>query len=150
MKKHLIFLLSTILAVLPVVAAQEIDAGRIAFIGGIVAVVVTIVSIALYVYVALALMTIATKTRTKNAWFAWIPFLNLYLMTQVAKVPWWTMFAFVLAIIPFIGFLACAAVGVWWFWKIAERRDRPGWWSLLLLIPLVNLVILGVLAWGEA
>lgn len=35
------------------------------------------------------------------------------------------------------------------WWKIAEARQKPGWISLLMLIPVVNLVVLGFIAWKD-
>jgi len=103
----------------------------------------------LYIYGSWALMTIANKTKTKNAWMAWIPLVNIYLITQIAKLSgWWTL-AILLVFIPVIGSLALLALTVWWWWRIAERRKFPGWISLLFLIPLVNLVVIGVIAWGK-
>ena len=55
-----------------------------------------------YIYTALALMTIAQKTKTKNPWLAWIPIANLYLMTQIGKVPWWTILFLILSFFPFL------------------------------------------------
>ncbi|OYT32469.1 hypothetical protein DRJ22_01040 [Candidatus Woesearchaeota archaeon] len=109
-----------------------------------------IVAAILHIYLALALTTIAKKTKTPNAWLAWIPVANLYLMTQIADVPWWTLLiALIGGLIPFIGILIFAAIGIWWWWKIAEARNKPGWLSLLLLIPLVNLIVIGIIAWND-
>ena len=109
-----------------------------------------VVGIAAYVYFALALMAIAKKTKTDNAWLAWIPIANLYLLTQIAGVPGWTVLAIFLPIIPIIGGLGFLAVEIWWWWKVAEARNRPGWWGILIAIPLVNLVVVGLLAWKDA
>ncbi len=128
------------------------DTSLMLALGGIFLLTVSLVSLALYVYGAWALMVIAQKTKTKNPWLAWIPFANLYLMTDIAKVPWWTLLSVILTIIPIInliGIWVFIGVTIWWWWKIAEVRGRPGWWSLLMLIPIVNLVILGILAWGK-
>jgi len=108
-----------------------------------------IVGLAVYIYMAWALMVIAQKTQTPNAWLAWIPIGNLYLMTQIAQVPWWTMLVIVLAWVPFIGYLAVIAVTLWWWWKIAERRGKPGWYAILLLVPIANIIIPGVIAWSD-
>lgn len=102
-----------------------------------------------WVYTSWTLMTIAQRTKTPNPWLAWIPIANLYLMTQVAGVPWWTMLVILLSWVPFVGTLAILAVMVWWWWKIAEARKRPGWWGILMLVPVVNLVLMGILAWGK-
>jgi len=108
-----------------------------------------VIALIFYVYNALVLVAIAKKTNTQNPWLAWIPFANLYLMTQIAKVPWWTFLVVFLSWIPFVGALAVLAVVTWWWWKISEARQRPGWWALLMLIPGVNLVMMGLLAWTE-
>lgn len=108
-----------------------------------------VVVLALYIYTSIALMTIAKKTRTENAWLAWIPIANFYLVTQIAGVSgFWTL-ALLAIFIPIVGSLFVAGVGIWMFWRIAEKRRFPGWLSLLLLIPVVNLVVLGILAWGK-
>lgn len=103
-----------------------------------------------YVYTAFALMTIANKTGTPNAWLAWIPFANLYLMTQIAQVPWWTLIVFIVgAMIPFLNFVVIIGLSIWWWWKIAEARGKPGWWSILMMVPIVNFVMMGLIAWSD-
>lgn len=113
-------------------------------------VVFLILGIAIYIFCALAFMSIAKKTNTPNGWLAFIPIANVYLMTQIAGVSgWWTLIIFA-AFIPFIGGLAVAAAMVYFLWLICEKVGKPGWWSLLIyLIPIVNLVMLGILAWGK-
>ena len=110
----------------------------------------------LYLYFSFALMSIAQKTNTPHAWLAWIPIANFYLMTQIADVPWWTMLLVIAAMfityIPLVGIFGCVVVlGIflWWWWKIAEARRKSGWLGLLIIIPVVNLVTLGVLAWSD-
>ncbi len=122
--------------------------GIAAFILGL-GLVALLVFAAIYVFVALALMGIAKKTKTDNAWMAWIPVLNFYLVTQMAGVSgWWTL-AILFPIVPWLGQLALTIVGIWMFWRIAERIKFPGWTSLLMLIPIVNLIVLGIYAWHE-
>jgi len=107
-----------------------------------------ILSLALYVYMALALMTIAKRTSTENGWLAWIPIANFYLLTQIAgKSGHWT-WLYLAAAIPFVGWVL-AGVGIWFFWITAEKVGMPGWTSLLLLLPLVNLIVLGMYAWKK-
>lgn len=108
-----------------------------------------VVAVISYVYFALALMTIAKKTNTPNAWLAWIPIANVYLMTQVAELPaWWTL-AILLALIPVVGPAVVVVISAYWWWKISERLGKPGWWGILTIIPIVNFVIMGMLAWGN-
>ena len=96
--------------------------------------------IAYYVYLAIALMTIAKKTNTPDAWLAWIPIANIYLMTRIVGVsPWLTALAIILY----------SPVMVFLLWKIAEVRQKPGWYGLSILVPPLDLVAWGVIAWEE-
>lgn len=108
-----------------------------------------IFGIAVYVYMSLALMKIAQRNNTPNAWLAWIPIGNLYLMTQIAQVPWWTMLVIFLSWIPVIGWLGVVGVTVWWWMKISERMGKPNWWGILMIVPIANFIIPGILAWGK-
>lgn len=95
-----------------------------------------------YLYMALALQTIANKTATPNAWLAWIPIANIFLMLSVAKKPlWW----FLLFLIP----LANIVVAILVWMGIAEARRKPSWWGILTIVPLANLVVPGYLAWAD-
>lgn len=107
------------------------------------------VSIVVYIYAAIALMAIAKKTKTKNGWLAFIPIANVYLIAKMADLSgWWTLI--VLApMIPFVGSIAMLAVMIWMFWRIVDDIGFPGWTSLLLLVPILNLIMLGVWAWAK-
>ena len=102
-----------------------------------------------YLYVALAQFYTAKKTKTENRWLAFIPIANVYLLTQMAGVSgWWTLIVLA-SIIPFIGGLAVAVAAIWMYWKVAEEIGKPGWTSILLIVPIVNLVVLGYYAWSK-
>jgi len=45
--------------------------------------------------------------------------------------------------------LAIIAVSVWVWWRIVSRTGHSGWLSLLMLVPLANIVLLLMLAFGE-
>jgi hypothetical protein len=96
----------------------------------------------MYIYFALVLMTIAKKLNVKNAWFAWIPILNVILMFQCAGLnPWLVL----LLLVP----VANIVVTVFAYMKIAERRGFEAWLGILIILPLANLIVPGYLAWGE-
>ena len=108
------------------------------------------VGILLYVYFALAIQTIAQKVKTKEpAWLAWIPIVNLYLIVRIAGWPGWYLLGFFLGVIPFVGWILGIAFNIWAWWRVADARKFPGWMGILMLIPLVNLVTIGILAWGN-
>ncbi len=114
-----------------------------------VLVLAIILAILVYIYTAWALMDIARRTKTNLPWLAWIPIANLYLRTKIAKVPWWTLLVILLAWIPFVGGLLLLLVMIWWWWKIAEARKHPGWWGILMIVPILNWILMGILAWGK-
>lgn len=117
------------------------------------ALVILLVSLLVsYVYFAFALQAIARKTGTSRSWMAWVPLANVYLMVKIAKAPWWSFLAFILlAAIPYyyIGTVVGVLLTAWWGWKIAEARGKQGWFGLLLAIPIVNFIVVGVLAWSD-
>lgn len=104
----------------------------------------------LYIYSSWALMVIAQKTKTDMPWLAWIPIANIYLMTQIAKVPWWWLVVLLLVgFVPIIGQLASVAIFAWLWWQIAENRNMPGWYGILMIIPVVQLIMIGIIAWSK-
>ena len=115
-----------------------------------------IISVALYVYSSLAYMTIANKLGVENAWLAWVPITNVYLITRMAGMSWAPMLLMAGFIIPIVNVFCIIIFTVFsfvWMWKIFEKVGRPGWWVLLGLIPfvgaLVLFILLGVAAWGK-
>jgi len=136
--------------------------------------IIFILIIAIYVYTALAYMSIAKRTNTKYPWLAWIPIANIYLLTSVALLPiaifiwylvlfiaglivYYASFDYALAqpttwglIVSYAFFIAGAILMVYVWWKVAQRLNRPEWWGILMIIPIVNFVFLGIMAWGNS
>jgi hypothetical protein len=108
-----------------------------------------VVFLGMYVYMALVLQSIAKRLKHDNPWWAWIPVLNIVQITDLVKMSRWWALIILASVVPFVGGLAMAAVMIWWWWIIAERLNYPGWYSLLLLIPIVNLIVLGMMAWSK-
>ena len=109
-----------------------------------------IMALAVYLYSAFALMTIAKKTKTKNEWLAFIPIANMFLMANIAKVVWWSALIMLAAVfIPYIGAIIAFVISIWWWWHIAEQRNYPGWLGLLMVVPFVNLIVMGIIAWHD-
>src|SRR3954447_7217504 len=96
----------------------------------------------LYVFVSYSFQTIANKTGTPNAWFAWIPILNLVLLLQIAKKPvWWV----ILLLIPLVNIVIYIITLV----GVCEARGKSGWLTVALLIPGINLLAMGYLAFSD-
>ncbi|MBN2121193.1 MAG: hypothetical protein JW734_09110 [Candidatus Omnitrophica bacterium] len=102
-----------------------------------------------YCFFSYCLQTIARKTGIPNGWFGWIPILNFILMCDIAGKPrWWTA-SLLLSFIPFLGALAVLVVGVILWMKIAEARNKPAWWGVLTVLPLINLAAVGYIALSD-
>lgn len=98
--------------------------------------------LALYAFTAICFMKIAEKTNTENGWWAWIPILNILLMLAIARKPmWWIL----LMLIPLVNFVIIILV----FVGICQARGKSGLLTIGMLIPIVNLIVLGYLAFGD-
>ena len=95
-----------------------------------------------YIWMAICGQTIARKTNIPNGWLAWIPIANVYLLCKIAgRSGWWTLAVFV----PLLNIVMMI---IWW-WSVAEKRNKPGWLGILMIIPVVNFIVLGILAFSE-
>ncbi|MFH1691975.1 MAG: DUF5684 domain-containing protein [Candidatus Omnitrophota bacterium] len=109
---------------------------------GAIATVGMVVGFLTYLFFAFCLQLIAAKTATPNAWLAWIPIANLYLMCKVAAKPVWWMFCF------FVPFINIIFVVLLWM-GIAQARNKPAWLGLLMLVPAVNFFVPIYLAFSK-
>lgn len=97
----------------------EAAAGAFAIFGGLF-LLFLVLFIIIYVLVAISLMRIAKRTNTPNAWFVWIPILNLILMLQIAQRPMWWLIFF---LVPFINIVGIVLQFVIWI-DIAKRLGK--------------------------
>ena len=112
--------------------AGGIIGGAILALGLAVAIVIVL---ALYIYFAMAWMTIANKLKYKRAWLAWIPIANVAMILQLGGFNWLWIF---LILIPILGWIALAVLAIIATWRIFEKRNYPGWFSLSMIIPEVG------------
>lgn len=98
-----------------------------------------LVGLIIWGYIAYSIQIIAHKTNTKNAWMAWIPLLNLVLMLRIGKQPLWVIIGF---FIPYANYLIMAALWA----EIAGALNKSKWLGILWLIPGINLILPGYLA----
>jgi hypothetical protein len=101
-----------------------------------------ILGLVLYVYVSLCLFVLAQKTGADNAWFAFVPILDLILLLSIADKPIWWIVGF---LIPLVNIAVAALV---WM-GVATARGKPVWLGLLILVPGVNLIVIGYLAFSS-
>src|SRR4030042_5885416 len=111
----------------------EAAAGAFALAGGMFLFIMIIV-VVLYVIMAISLMKIANRTGTPNAWFAWIPILNLILMLQIAERPMWWLIFFLVPIVNIVGIVLQFVIWV----DIAKRLGKSVVFGILAaLIPII-------------
>jgi hypothetical protein len=102
-----------------------------------------------YIYSAVCLFIIAKKTATPRPWLAWIPLANLFLMCKAGGLSYLWLLGLFLGLMPFIGTLLTAALMAFIWYNIALKRNKPGWLGILTIVPVVNLVVVGYLAFAE-
>ncbi len=111
------------------------------------------VVIALYIYISLVFLSIAKKAKYFSPAIAWIPVVGpLIITSSVAKMHWWPILLLLGMWIPFIGgaiMIALTVFSIIWLWKTFEKIKKPGWWAILCIIPIVNLVLIGIAAWSK-
>lgn len=116
-------------------------------------VVFFIIAVIVYVYMGFAFMAIAKRARQSYPGLSWIPGVGpLIIAFKASKMHWWPWLLLIGCFIPFISFLfviTFLVFAVIWNWKMFEAIKRPGWWAILMLIPIVGFVMIGVAAWGK-
>lgn len=99
--------------------------------------------IGIYIFVSLALMGIANRLGLDDkSWWAWVPFLNLLLLIEMAGAPLWYI---LLMFIPIVNLVVMVMIWI----SICQARGKPGWWGALMLVPIANFIMMGFLAWAD-
>jgi hypothetical protein len=131
-----------------------------------------LINIGLYIFTALCLFRIGKKLDVSNSWIAWIPILNGFwpLVGAAGRtVKWGLMYLLVLPILagiigavfatisPFMAILVLGIVGLVVFglyislWmSTSENLGKEKLLGLLMIVPVVNLIFMGYLAFSES
>lgn len=114
-------------------------------------ILIAALGILFYIYFSLCLYKIAGKLDVSAAWTAWVPLVQIWTIVAAAGKPWWWLLILVLsAIIPFAGPIISGIVSIYLWVCITENLGRNKWLGLLMIVPLVNLVWPGILAFSRA
>jgi hypothetical protein len=98
--------------------------------------------VAYYIYMSFCVYRIAKKTNTPDAWFSWIPILDMLLAIRIAQKPtWWIIWLFV----PLANLVAYVLV---WM-GICKILQKAEWLGILMIISPLNLIIPGYLAFSK-
>ncbi|MEW6555503.1 MAG: DUF5684 domain-containing protein [Actinomycetota bacterium] len=107
-----------------------------------------LVGIAFYILSAWLLYRIGKKLGYENSWYAWVPILNYWMMTELAGKD--TTWFIIMVVFMFCCGLVTFVMMVMLFMEIAERCGKERWWGILIIIPIVNFVIMYILGSGPA
>ena len=122
---------------------------------GIIIFVLVIIG-ALYLYVSLAYSSIARKNKKTDPGIAWNPGVGpLFIAYRSSDMHWWPWLLIIGFFIPFVNIAAAIIFLIFvviWHWKMFESVNKPGWWAIFMIIPLLNiisLVFIGIAAWSK-
>jgi hypothetical protein len=121
------------------------------------------IEIVLYIYFCLCLFFIAKKLNVPNPWIAWIPIIQVWTFVSSAGKPWWwilllfspilALFSFIVppigAIVTPVTIMMVLIVYIYLWICVTENLGRNKWLGLLMIVPIVQLVFLGVLAFSK-
>ncbi len=112
-----------------------------------------LIVIGLYIYTSFAYMAMAKKAKQPSPGLAWIPMVGPAIIAfKSSKMHWWPWLILIGLFIPLISGITNLAFFIFvviWRWKLMEDIKKPGWWSLLMIIPVVNLIMIGIAAWSK-
>lgn len=104
--------------------------------------IILILAAAGYIYKSICLQLIAKKTNTPNAWLAWIPIADMFLMCSIGKKSYWWVLLMYVPIVNIIFFILL------WM-EISKARGKEDWLGILMILPLVQIFIIGYLAFSK-
>jgi len=99
-----------------------------------------------YILDALILQSIYKKAKHPRPWMAWIPIVNVFPMLQLGGYSWLWIF---MMLLPIVGPIIFLVIYIKSLWRVFEMAGYDGALSLLTLIPFVNIIILGIVAWEK-
>lgn len=110
-----------------------------------------------YIFLGFAFMAIGKKAGLSMPALAWIPFFGpMIIAFQASKMHWWPWLLYIGMIlgvfnvyIYYIASLIFFVMYIIWIWKMFEAIKKPGWWAILCLIPIVNIILISIAAWGK-
>ena len=104
----------------------------------------------LFVYTAICLYLIAKKTNHGPLWFAWVPIVSLFLTCKIAEVSYFWMLLSLTSVLPYVGPFGALAFSSFVWYRIAVVLKQPAWVRVFAVIPGVNFIAIGYLAFSKA
>jgi hypothetical protein len=96
-----------------------------------------------YLFFGFCLSRIAQKTgHEKNAWWAWVPVMQVLLILKIGGLAWWWILLF---LVPFVNI----AVAIYVWIKVAKALAKHPVWGVLMVVPGVDIFVLAYLAFSK-
>lgn len=109
-----------------------------------------LVGVLFYIFAGWLLYRVGKRLGYENSWYAWVPFLNMYMMVKLStREDSWFWIILITSFIPCINIVAVVMLVIVWM-DIAERCGKENWWGILIIIPIVNFVVMYILGSGPA
>jgi hypothetical protein len=73
-------------------------------------------------------------------------------MYRSSGMHWWPWLLLIGFFIPILNLLCIVIFDIFaiiWLWKLMVAANKPGWWALLTLIPVVGIIVLMIAAWSN-
>ncbi len=137
-------------------------------------VIIALVSL-IYIYKSMAFMFVGRKANDPLFVLAWIPIIgNTIIAYRASGMHWWPWIiigvnvivgiyllskgpdiyqyfdSLVILTLTLLSGLIYAVFFIIWLWKLFEKVNWPGWLALLYIIPVVDLVVIGIVAWKKS
>ncbi|MBN2025722.1 MAG: hypothetical protein JW854_03005 [Actinobacteria bacterium] len=103
-------------------------------------------AVVFYVLSAWLLYRIGKRFNYENSWYAWVPILNMWMMTELAGRD--MTFFLILLLGTFFCFIVGIVMMVILWMDIAEKCGKERWYGVLVIIPIVNWFIMYSLGSG--
>jgi len=114
----------------------------------LVAIIFAVVCIIVYFFTAFVLSKIFHKANRKKS-LAYIPVYNYWILFEIAGLPGWLVFLYILSVIPIIGYLIAFILGIILAVKLAKKFNKSMVFTIFGLI-IFNVVGYLMLAFGKA
>lgn len=127
-----------------------------------------LISVFIYVFHSLLYVSLAKKAKQNSPNLAWIPVVGPWIIAfNASGMHWWPWLLIVVPMIisfivsdPIVITIILSALGpiflifkTIWSWRLFGVVGRPGWWALLIFIPIVGpivaVIVLIFAAWTD-
>lgn len=105
-----------------------------------------------HIFYSFCFLKICQRLGDDPGFIIWIPILQFIPIFKIGDMnPLWLLLliGFVIPLVNFVATIAFMVVSIIVWYKICEKRGKPGWLVVLFFLPIVNLLVIPYLAFSE-